>query len=148
MGTLNLVMLMGNLTRNPDLRKTQTGLAVADLGLAVNERYKTQAGEEVKKTCFVDVTVWGKQAETCAQYLRKGSPVLVEGKLQYDQWETPEGGRRSKLRVIAERVRFLSGGGEREAEAADEDQPEARTAPAGRSQPASRRPAGREARGT
>ena len=148
MGTLNLVMLMGNLTRNPDLRKTQTGLAVADLGLAVNERYKTQAGEEVKKTCFVDVTVWGKQAETCAQYLRKGSPVLVEGKLQYDQWETPEGGRRSKLRVIAERVRFLSGGGEREAEAADEDQPAARTVPAGRSQPVSRRPAGREARGT
>ncbi len=138
MGTVNVVILSGNLTRDPELRKTPAGQAVIDLGLAVNERYKNQAGEEVKKTCFVDVTVWGKQAEACAQYLRKGSPALVEGKLQYDQWETPEGGKRSKLRVVAERVRFLSGAGGDGGEGADESGP-APAAPQARSQPSAQR---------
>lgn len=147
MGAVNVVILTGNLTRDPELRKIPSGQAVVELGLAVNERYRNQAGEEVKKTCFVDVTVWGKQAETCAQFLRKGSPALVEGKLQFDQWETPEGGKRSKLRVVAERVRFLSGaGGGRDGDGA-EDEPAAPSAPQGRSQPPpQRRPMSRDGR--
>lgn len=108
MSTLNVVILSGNLTRAPELRKTPGGLSVADLGLAVNERYKSQGGEEVKKTCFVDVTVWGRTAEACAKSLQKGSPALVEGRLQFDQWEAQDGGKRSKLRVVADRVRFLA----------------------------------------
>jgi len=147
MGTVNVVILSGNLTRDPELRKIPSGQAVVELGLAVNERYRNQAGEEVKKACFVDVTVWGKQAETCAQFLRKGAPALVEGKLQFDQWETPEGGKRSKLRVVADRVRFLSGaGGARDGEGM-EDEPAA--PPPARSQsqpPPQRRPVPRDAR--
>lgn len=144
MGTVNVVILMGNLTRDPELRKTQGGQTVSDLGLAVNERYKNQAGEEVKKTCFVDITVWGKQAESCAKFLRKGSPALVEGKLQFDQWESPEGGKRSKLRVVAERVRFLSGAGGgagRDDEGGADDEPVA--APAQTSRPPQLAPARR-----
>jgi single-strand DNA-binding protein len=144
MGTVNVVILTGNLTRDPELRKTPSGQSVIEIGLAVNERYKNQAGEEVRKTCFVDVTAWGKQAEACAQFLRKGSPALVEGKLQYDQWETPEGGKRSKLRVVAERVRFLSGAGSGGDPGEDDD-----TKPAGRPQPPAqvgRRPPPRDAR--
>jgi single-strand DNA-binding protein len=151
MGTVNVVILMGNLTRDPELRRTQGGQTVSDLGLAVNERYKNQAGEEVKKTCFVDVTVWGKQAESCAKFLRKGSPALVEGKLQYDQWESPEGGKRSKLRVVAERVRFLSGataGDGRDDGGGADDEPAAAPAPNPRPPPPAqgRRPMPRDAR--
>jgi single-strand DNA-binding protein len=80
---------------------------VADLGLAANEVYKNKDGEPVKKTCFVDIVAWGRQAEACGQYLSKGVPVLVEGKLQLDQWETDDGQKRSKLRVRADRVQFL-----------------------------------------
>lgn len=150
MGTVNVVILMGNLTRDPELRRTQGGQTVSDLGLAVNERYKNQAGEEVKKTCFVDVTVWGKQAESCAKFLRKGSPALVEGKLQYDQWESPEGGKRSKLRVVAERVRFLSGanaGDGRDDGGGADDEPAAAPAPNPRPPPPAqgRRPMPRDA---
>jgi single-strand DNA-binding protein len=107
MGTMNRVFLMGNLTRAPELRKTPTGIAVSDLGLAVNEKYRSKSGEMVESVCFADVVVWGQQAETCGQYLGKGSPVMVEGRLQLDQWKTDSGENRSRLRVRADRVQFL-----------------------------------------
>jgi len=98
---------MGNLTRDPQVRQIPSGTSVVDLGLAANERYRNKAGDQVETTCFVDIVVWGRQAETCGQYLSKGAPVLVEGRLQYDQWQTDDGQKRSKLRVRADRVRFL-----------------------------------------
>jgi len=107
MASYNRVLLMGHLTRNPELRYTPSGTAVSDLGLAVNESFKNKAGELIEQTCFVDVVVWGRQAETASEYLHKGSPVFVEGRLQFDQWENKEGEKRSKLRVRADRVQFL-----------------------------------------
>lgn len=111
MASYNRVLLMGNLTRNPEIRYTPSGTAVADLGLAINENFKNKAGETVEQTCFVDVVVWGRQAETSAEYLHKGSPVFVEGRLQLDQWESQQGEKRSKLRVRADRVQFLGAPG-------------------------------------
>ena len=111
MASYNRVLLMGNLTRNPEIRYTPSGTAVADLGLAINENFKNKAGETVEQTCFVDVVVWGRQAETSAEYLQKGSPVFVEGRLQLDQWENQQGEKRSKLRVRADRVQFLGSPG-------------------------------------
>jgi single-strand DNA-binding protein len=107
MGSMNLVVLMGNLTRDPELRRTPAGLAVADIGLAVSEKYKSKTGEETESTCFVDIVAWGKQAEACAEHLAKGSAVVVEGKLQLDQWQTPAGEKRYKLKVRANRVQFV-----------------------------------------
>jgi len=104
--SLNRVFLAGNLTRDPEVRYTPSGTAVADLSLAVNRTY-TSGGERREETCFVNVVVWGRQAETCGQYLAKGSPVLVEGRLQLDQWQTDQGEKRSQLRVVAVRVQFL-----------------------------------------
>ena len=111
MASYNRVLLMGNLTRNPEIRYTPSGTAVADLGLAINESFKNKAGETVEQACFVDVVVWGRQAETSAEYLQKGSPVFVEGRLQLDQWENQQGEKRSKLRVRADRVQFLGSPG-------------------------------------
>ncbi|MCA8961109.1 MAG: single-stranded DNA-binding protein [Planctomycetes bacterium] len=107
----NRVILVGRLTRDVELRYLGSGMAVTDLGLAVNNRYRRNDGENVEETTFVDVTVWGKSAENCNQYLRKGSGVLVEGRLKLDTWES-EGQRRSKLKVVADRVQFLPRGGE------------------------------------
>ena len=108
MASLNNVILIGNLTRDPELRMIpSSGTNVLEMRVAVNDNYRNKAGEIVESTCFVDVVVWGRQAETCAKYLNKGSPVLVEGRLQYDQWETKEGEKRSRLRVVAFRVQFL-----------------------------------------
>jgi single-strand DNA-binding protein len=107
MSSLNRVYLAGNLTRDPQLKETAGGLAVADLGVAVNERYRTAGGEQQERTVFADVVVWGKQAQACAQYLRRGAPVLVEGSLQLDRWETSTGEKRSRMRVRALRVQFL-----------------------------------------
>lgn len=103
----NRVVLMGNLTRDPELRQIPSGVSVADIGLAASESYKNREGEQVETTCFVDIEAWGRQAETCAEYLTKGSPVLVEGRLRFNRWETPEGQVRTKLRVRADRVQFL-----------------------------------------
>jgi single-strand DNA-binding protein len=111
MASYNRVLLMGNLTRNPEIRYTPSGTAVVDLGLAVNESFKNKAGEVVEQVCYVDVVVWGRQAETASEYLLKGSPVFVEGRLQLDQWENQQGEKRSKLRVRADRVQFLGGSG-------------------------------------
>ncbi len=106
MASLNKVFLAGHLTRDPEVRYISSGRAVADLGLAVNRRYKTASGEEKEETCFVNVTVWGKQAEMAGEYLRKGSGILVEGSLKMDQWES-NGEKRSKLSVTADRIQFL-----------------------------------------
>lgn len=116
MADLNRVILAGRLTRDPEVRYTSSGSAVADVGLAVSDSYRNKAGELVEQTCFVDVVVWGRQAETCGEYLSKGSPALIEGRLQFDQWENQQGEKRSKLRVKADRVQFL-GSPRREAEA-------------------------------
>lgn len=105
---LNHVVLIGNLTRAPQLRQIPSGTSVADLGLATNEHYRTSNGDIAETTCFVDIVTWGKQAENCSKFLRKGSPIFVEGKLQLDQWKTDDGQKRSRLRVKADRVRFLS----------------------------------------
>ncbi len=107
MANLNLVFLMGNLTRNPELRYTPSGAAVSNLRLAVNRRYKTQTGEFKEDVTFITVVTWGKQAETCAQFLSKGKPVFVEGRLQMRSWETPDGQKRNVLEVRAWRIQFL-----------------------------------------
>jgi single-strand DNA-binding protein len=99
---------MGNLTRDPQLRQIPSGTSVAELGLATNERYRSKSGEIAEKTCFVDIITWDKQAETCCRYLSKGSAVLVEGRLQLDQWKTDDGQNRSRLRVRADKINFLS----------------------------------------
>lgn len=109
MASFNRVILMGRLTRAPEVRYIPSGTAVGDLSLAVSESFRNKAGETVETTCFVDVVVWSKQAELCAQYLSKGSPILVEGRLQQDKWKTKEGENRSKLLVRADRVQFLGG---------------------------------------
>jgi single-strand DNA-binding protein len=107
MSSMNHVILLGNLTRDPESRTLATGQTVAELGLAVNETYRDKEGKSVDKTCFVDITVWGKQAESCQKFLKKGAQVLVEGKLQFDQWTTDGGEKRSRLRVTAHRVQFV-----------------------------------------
>lgn len=103
---------MGNLTRDVEVKYLQSGMAVAEVGLAVNDRRKNQQGEWIEETTFVDVTMWGRTAEIAAEYLGKGSPVLIEGRLKLDQWET-EGQKRSKLRVVCERMQMVGskGGG-------------------------------------
>lgn len=109
MASLNKVFLLGNLTRDPDLRALPSGSAVCEFGIAVNRRYTAANGQEVEEPCFVDIVVWGRSAESCKQYLEKGSQVMIEGRLQLDQWEDRNGGgKRSRLRVIAEQVQFLS----------------------------------------
>ena len=111
MASLNRVFLIGNLTRTPELRYTPSGTAVADLRLAVNRNYTTQGGEKREETCFLTCVVWGKQAESCGEYLDKGSPVMVEGRLQTRDWETKDGQKRSVVEVVAERVQFLGARG-------------------------------------
>jgi single-strand DNA-binding protein len=146
MASFNKVLLMGNLTRDPELRYIPSGTAVAKFGLAVNRDYvDKQSGDKKESVCFVDITVWGKQAETCNQYLTKGRPVFIEGRLEFSSWETKEGDKRSKLEVVAERVQFLGGrrdeGGEgggapAKREAAPSRAPARAAAPAAGSPPA------------
>lgn len=112
MANLNKVFLIGNLTRDPELRYTPGGTAVANLGIAVNRRFKDSSGELKEEVCFLTVTVWDKQAEACCQYLKKGRPVFVEGVLQSRFWETSDGQKRSAIDVRAERVQFLGQYGE------------------------------------
>ena len=110
MASLNKVLLMGNLTQDPELRRIPSGTAVSTLRLAVSETFQTKGGEKVERTVFLDVDVWDRQAETCSQYLSKGSPVFVEGRLQLDSWDDKETGqKRSRLKVRADRVQFLGG---------------------------------------
>ncbi len=108
MASFNRVILVGNVTRDVEVRYTQSGLAVTDLGIAVNDRRKNQQGEWIEETTFVDVTLWGRTAEVAGEYLTKGAPVLIEGRLKLDTWEQ-EGQKRSKLRVVGERMQMLGG---------------------------------------
>jgi single-strand DNA-binding protein len=109
MASYNRVILVGNLTRDIELKYTPGGTAVTDIGMAVNDRRKSSSGEWVDETTFVDVTLWGRTAEVASEYLGKGSPILVEGRLKLDTWET-DGQKRSKLRVVCDRMQMLSGG--------------------------------------
>ncbi|MFO0911907.1 MAG: single-stranded DNA-binding protein [Pirellulales bacterium] len=111
MSSYNRVILMGNVTRDIELKYLQSGMAVTEMGLAVNDRRKSATGEWIDETTFVDVTLWGRTAEVAGQYLSKGSPVFVEGRLKLDSWETNDGQKRSKLRVVGERMRLLGGRG-------------------------------------
>jgi single-strand DNA-binding protein len=116
MASFNKVMLLGNLTRDPEVKYTPKGSAVADIGLAVNRTYTTDGGEKREETTFVDVTMWGRQAEIAGEYLKKGRPLFVEGRLQLDTWDDKQTGqKRSKLRVVCENFQMLGsrdGGGE------------------------------------
>jgi single-strand DNA-binding protein len=127
MASYNKVLLMGNLTRDPEVRYTPKGTAVATLGLAVNEYYTTATGEQKEETIFVDIDVWGRQAETAGQYLAKGRPVFVEGRLRLDSWDDKETGqKRSKLKVVALRIQFLGaprGGAEFKDQAPSDEAP-------------------------
>lgn len=106
MVNLNRILLIGNLTRDPELRYTPSGTPVANLRMAVNSIYKSQSGERKEETCFVTVVVWSRQAEICQQYLKKGRPIFVEGRLVSRSWEV-EGKTRSTMEVRADRVQFL-----------------------------------------
>jgi single-strand DNA-binding protein len=108
MASYNRVMLIGNLTRDIDLRHTPGGTAVTDMGMAVNDRRKNAQNEWVDEVTYVDVTLWGRTAEIAAEYLRKGSPVFIEGRLKLDSWEA-EGQKKYKLRVVGERLQLLGG---------------------------------------
>mgnify|MGYP006399700665 FL=1 len=108
MPSYNKVIIMGNVTRDPDLKRLDSGTSVCDIGVAINESWKDKEGNPREQTTFVDVVAWARQAETCAEYLRKGSPVLIDGRLQLDEWEK-DGEKRSKMRVRADRVQFLGG---------------------------------------
>jgi single-strand DNA-binding protein len=110
MASFNRVIIVGNLTRDVELRHIPSGMAVTDIALAVNDRRKNGSGEWVEETTFVDVTIWGRSAEVAAQYLSKGSPLLVEGRLKQERWES-EGQKRSKLKVVCERMQMLGGRG-------------------------------------
>ena len=108
MASFNKVILMGNLTRDPELKTLQSGMRVAKLGLAVSEMWRDKAtGEQKEVTCFVDVDVWDKLADLCGQHLSKGRPVLVEGRLRMDEWTSKEGEKRTKLVVRADTVKFV-----------------------------------------
>lgn len=108
MASLNRVLLLGNLTRQPELRYTSGGMAVCEFGLAMNRRFSVNS-QDREEVCFVDVVVWGKQAENCGKYLEKGSQIMLEGRLQLDQWQDKDtGAKRSKLRVVAEMIQFLN----------------------------------------
>lgn len=108
MSNYNRIIIIGNLTREPEYNQLPSGQGLCKLGLASNRQYRNKAtGEMAQEVCFVDVTVWGPQAESCNQYLQKGRPVLVEGRLKLDTWKDPEGNNRSKHTITAERVVFL-----------------------------------------
>ena len=111
---INHVVIVGNLTKDPELRHTPSGTAVCKLRVAVNSRRKDDSGDWVDKPNYFDVTVWGNQGESCAQYLAKGRPVGIDGRLDWREWETPEGNKREAVEVVAESVQFLGSRGDGE----------------------------------
>jgi single-strand DNA-binding protein len=132
MANLNRVLLIGNLTRDPEVRYTPKGTAVTEIGLAVNRVYSGEDGEKKEEVTFVDVTLWARQAEIAGQYLKKGRPVFIEGRLQLDSWDDKQTGqKRSRLRVVAENLQLL--GSRQDAEGSS-------AAPGSFSAPATRRP--------
>lgn len=108
MASHNRVTLLGNVTRDVEIRNLSSGMAVADIGMAVNDRYKSKSGEWVDEPTYVDVTAWGRTAEIASEYLQKGSPVLIEGRLKLETWEK-DGQKRSKLKVVCEKLVLLGG---------------------------------------
>jgi single-strand DNA-binding protein len=131
--SFNKVILVGNLTRDPEIRYTPKGSAVCDLGLAVNRVYNTESGEKREEVTFIDVVLWARLAEIAGEYLKKGRPVLIEGRLQLDSWDDKQSGqKRSKLRVVGETLQLLgsrpsSGGGG--VEEGEQSRPASRPAP-------------------
>ena len=134
MASFNKVILLGNVTRDPELRYIANGTAVTDIGLAVNDRRKTATGEWVEETTFVDVTLWGRTAEIAGEYVTKGSPLLIDGRLKLDTWEK-DGKKNSKLRVVRDRMQLL-GGRSGEGRSGDAPRGRGRPAAAGRGGPA------------
>src|SRR3954470_23731007 len=132
MASFNKVILLGNLTRDPEIRYTPKGSAVCDLGIAVNRQYTLENGERREEVTYVDVVLWARLAEIAAEYLKKGRPVFIEGRLQLDTWDDKQSGqKRSKLRVIGENMQMLGsrqGSGGAPAETGDEDRPARATA--------------------
>lgn len=125
MSSFNKVILVGRLTRDPELRCTPQGVPVSDLPLAVNRNYNTASGERREEVLFIDATVWRKQAEVCCQYLKKGRPILVEGHLSMDTWEGKDGQKQKRYRVVVENFQFLgSGSGRSESGAGAGESPE------------------------
>lgn len=142
MANFNKVFLMGNLTRDPEVRYTPKGTAIATIGLAVNRVWTTEGGEKKEEVTFVDVDVWGRQAETIGQYMSKGRPIFIEGRLKLDSWDDKETGqKRSKMKVVCESFQFL-GAPNKGAEFSDQPPGEGKPARAasgrGRSAPAPR----------
>ena len=122
MANLNRVLLIGNLTRDPEVRYTPKGTAVTEIGLAVNRVYSGEDGEKKEETTFVDVTLWARQAEIAGQYLKKGRPVFIEGRLQLDTWDDKQTGqKRSRMRVVAENLQLL--GSRQESEGSSSSHP-------------------------
>ena len=134
MASFNKVILMGRLTRDPETRVTASGLTICKLGLACSRAYATKDGERKEETTFIDVDAFGKQAEVITKYMRKGRPLMVEGRLKLDQWESNDGQKRSKLGVVLETFQFL--GNREDAPAADSGNSYERSAPPARSQDA------------
>jgi single-strand DNA-binding protein len=134
MASFNKVILLGNLTRDPEIRYTPKGSAVCDLGIAVNRQYTLENGEKREEVTYVDVVLWARLAEIAAEYLKKGRPVFIEGRLQLDTWDDKQSGqKRSKLRVIGENMQMLgsrgAGGGAPPADSGDEERPARATTP-------------------
>jgi single-strand DNA-binding protein len=139
MASFNKVILVGNLTRDPELRYTPKGMAIAKIGLAVNRNWTSESGEKKEEVTFVDVDIFGRTAENVAQYMKKGRPILVEGRLRLDQWDDKQTGqKRSRLGVVAETVQFLGspgGGGEGGGSYSKPSGPPSSPAPAPESEP-------------
>lgn len=124
--SLNKVMLIGNLTRDPELRYIPSGQGVASFSVAVNRTYLAATGEKKEDVNFIRIVVWGKRAEVCHEYLKKGSPVFIEGRLQSRNWDAPDGTKRNTVEVVAQNVQFLSrGSGKQDAPAMDAEREEA-----------------------
>jgi single-strand DNA-binding protein len=142
MAYLNKVFLIGNLTRDPELRVTPKGTAICQFGIAVNRQFKDESGATRDETTFVDIEAWGKQGELVAKYLSKGSPAMVEGRLKLDQWEDKTSGqKRSKLKIVLDNVQFLSSRGGGGGGAAPHAGSEEGEAPGGATPPAGGKPA-------
>lgn len=124
MPALNKVMLMGNLTRDPEMKYTPKGTAICDFGLAINRNYTTESGEKREEVTFVDITLWGRTAEIVGEYCKKGNPLFVEGRLQLDQWDDKQTGqKKSKLKIVGDNIQLLGskGGGEKQTQGPDDD---------------------------
>lgn len=109
MAKLNKVFLMGNLTRDPELRYTPSGTAIASFGIAINRTWSGLDGEKKEEVCYVDINMFGRRAEVINEYFSKGNPIFIEGRLQFQQWETKDGQKRNALRVVAEDFQFIGG---------------------------------------